>query len=161
MGIDRLGDRTGVNKALREQRLSDIIGTIVFVLIMIPVVIAALNVLDIPAVSQPAANMLNQLLLPAGHLWRLPDSWQSPTLSPAWWVRWSPACWRGSASTACSHPRWAYSGDRSGHRRIPRSPTLIFPSPARPGCLDWRLPREAARVRCCSARAHRILSAGL
>jgi hypothetical protein len=32
------------------------------VLIMIPVAIAALNVLDIPAVSQPAANMLNQLL---------------------------------------------------------------------------------------------------
>jgi hypothetical protein len=62
IGIDRLGDRTGVNTALREQSLSGIIGTIVFVLIMIPVVIAALNVLDIPAVSQPAANMLNQLL---------------------------------------------------------------------------------------------------
>ena len=43
------------------------IATIVFVLIMIPVIIAALNVLNIPAVSQPAANMLNGLLtaLPA------------------------------------------------------------------------------------------------
>jgi hypothetical protein len=67
IGIDRLGDRTGVNTRLGEQSLSGIIGTIVFVLIMIPVVIAALNVLNIPAVSQPAANMLNQLLnaLPA------------------------------------------------------------------------------------------------
>ena len=67
VGVDRLGDRTGVNTALGEQSLSSIIGTIVFVLIMIPVVIAALNVLNIPAVSQPAANMLNQLLnaLPA------------------------------------------------------------------------------------------------
>lgn len=67
VGVDRLGDRTGVNTALGEQSLSTIIGTIIFVLIMIPVVIAALNVLNIPAVSQPAANMLNQLLnaLPA------------------------------------------------------------------------------------------------
>jgi hypothetical protein len=66
-GVDRLGERTGVQDAMREQRLSDVIATIVFVLIMIPVAIAALNVLNIPAVSQPAANMLNSLLnaLPA------------------------------------------------------------------------------------------------
>jgi hypothetical protein len=66
-GIDSLGDRTGVQNVMREQRLSDVIAMIVFVLIMIPVVIAALNVLDIPAVSEPAANMLNSLLtaLPA------------------------------------------------------------------------------------------------
>jgi hypothetical protein len=66
-GIDRLGERTGVQDVMREQRLSDVIATIVFVLIMIPVAIAALNVLNIPAVSQPAANMLNSLLnaLPA------------------------------------------------------------------------------------------------
>lgn len=62
-GIDRLTERAGVQGTMREQRLSDVIAMIVFVLIMIPVVIAALNVLDIPAVSQPAANMLNDLLL--------------------------------------------------------------------------------------------------
>jgi hypothetical protein len=61
VGVDRIGERAGV-QAVREQRLSDVIATIVFVLIMIPVAIAALNVLDIPAVSQPAANMLNSLL---------------------------------------------------------------------------------------------------
>ena len=66
-GVDRLGERTGVQGAMREQRLSNVSRPIVFVLIMIPVAIAALNVLNIPAVSQPAANMLNNLLnaLPA------------------------------------------------------------------------------------------------
>lgn len=62
VGIDRLGDRTGVQNAMGSQRLSDVVAMIVFVLVMIPVVIAALNVLNIPAVSQPAANMLNSLL---------------------------------------------------------------------------------------------------
>lgn len=67
MGVDRLGDRTGVQDAMGTQRLSNVIAMIVFVLIMIPVAIAALNVLNIPAVSQPAANMLNSILnaLPA------------------------------------------------------------------------------------------------
>ncbi|RPJ52128.1 MAG: hypothetical protein EHM21_00965 [Chloroflexi bacterium] len=67
VGVDRLGERTGVNDVMRENRLSDVIATIVFVLIMIPVAIAALNVLNIPAVSEPAANMLNSILnaLPA------------------------------------------------------------------------------------------------
>jgi len=66
-GVDRLGERVGMRGAVGEGRLSDVIATIVFVLIMIPVAIAALNVLNIPAVAQPAANMLNDLLnaLPA------------------------------------------------------------------------------------------------
>src|SRR5512146_273355 len=51
-GVDRLGERAGVQGAMRETRLSDILATIVFVLILIPVAIAALNVLNIPAVSQ-------------------------------------------------------------------------------------------------------------
>lgn len=68
VGIDRLTERAGVSStAMGEQRLSDVIGLVVFVLVMIPIAIAALNVLNIPAVSQPAANMLNALLnaLPA------------------------------------------------------------------------------------------------
>lgn len=62
LGIDRLGSRAGMQNALGEQRLSGIIGTIVYVLILIPVVVAALNALNIPAVSVPASNMLNALL---------------------------------------------------------------------------------------------------
>jgi hypothetical protein len=67
MGIDRLGDRTGVSNALGQVSLAKLIGTIVYILILIPVAIAALNALNIPAVSQPAAEMLTNLLnaLPA------------------------------------------------------------------------------------------------
>ena len=67
VGVDRLGGRGQVGSALGEQKLSDVIATIVYVLILIPVAIAALNALNIPAISTPASNMLNSLLnaLPA------------------------------------------------------------------------------------------------
>jgi hypothetical protein len=60
-GIDRLGGQVGV-ATVGQSRLSDVIGTLVFVLILIPVAIAALNALNIPAISEPASNMLNNLL---------------------------------------------------------------------------------------------------
>ena len=67
VGLDRFGDRTGVSEALGEQTLSGVIGTVVYVLILLPVAIAALNTLNIPAVSEPAAAMLTTILnaLPA------------------------------------------------------------------------------------------------
>lgn len=61
-GVDRLGDRTGVSGALGEQKLSDVLGTVVYVLILIPVVIAGLNSLQIEAVSGPASEMLSSVL---------------------------------------------------------------------------------------------------
>jgi hypothetical protein len=53
--------------ALGNVSLSGLIGTIIYVLILIPVAIAAMNTLNIPAVSLPAAEMLTNLLnaLPA------------------------------------------------------------------------------------------------
>ncbi|NLG73457.1 MAG: mechanosensitive ion channel [Chloroflexi bacterium] len=67
LGIDRWGQEVGGVDTTGRLRLSNIIGTIVYVLILIPVAIAALNALNIPAVSGPAANMLTNLLnaLPA------------------------------------------------------------------------------------------------
>lgn len=67
LGLDRLGDQTGLAAALGGQRLSQVVGTIVYVLVLIPVVIAALNTLQIAAVSEPAAGMLATILnaLPA------------------------------------------------------------------------------------------------
>lgn len=64
LGIDRIGAQAGAPGTIQ---LSNVIGTILFVLILIPVAIAALNALDIPAVSGPAAEMLTDLLnaLPA------------------------------------------------------------------------------------------------
>ncbi len=66
-GVDRLGTQVGLRGTTSGQSLSGIIGTIVYVLILIPVAIAALNALRINAISVPAISMLNQILtaLPA------------------------------------------------------------------------------------------------
>ncbi|MFS0513511.1 mechanosensitive ion channel [Nostoc sp. UIC 10607] len=66
-GIDHLGSRLGLSSTAGVQPLSSIIGTIVYVLILIPVAIAALNALGIAAISVPAIAMLQQVLnaLPA------------------------------------------------------------------------------------------------
>jgi hypothetical protein len=66
VGIDRIGGTdtpaAGVAADTGRVRLSNVIGTIVFVLVLIPIIIAALNVLDIPAIANPAANMLTNFL---------------------------------------------------------------------------------------------------
>jgi hypothetical protein len=67
LGVDQLGEQTGVAAALGQQKISQVIATIVYVLILIPVVIGALNTLGAEAISAPAARMLTTLLnaLPA------------------------------------------------------------------------------------------------
>jgi hypothetical protein len=66
-GIDHLGSRLGLSSSAGVQSLSNIIGTIVYILILIPIAIAALNALRIEAISVPAIAMLQQILnaLPA------------------------------------------------------------------------------------------------
>ncbi|WP_315791713.1 mechanosensitive ion channel [Fischerella sp. JS2] len=66
-GIDNFGTRVGLSRTAGTQPLSRIIGTIVYILILIPVAIAALNTLQIAAISVPAIAMLQQVLnvLPA------------------------------------------------------------------------------------------------
>ncbi len=61
-GIDHLGSRFGLSQNSTGQSLSSILGTIVYVLILIPVAIAALNALQIQAISVPAIVMLQQIL---------------------------------------------------------------------------------------------------
>jgi hypothetical protein len=62
LGVDGLGTRVGLTTLAGGQSLSNIIGTIVYVLILIPVLIAALTELDIEAISAPAILMLTTLL---------------------------------------------------------------------------------------------------
>jgi len=61
-GVDHLGSRFGLSSTAGVQPLSNIIGTIVYILILIPVAIAALDALQIAAISQPAIAMLQQVL---------------------------------------------------------------------------------------------------
>lgn len=62
LGADGLGERVGLTAAVGGQSLSNLVGTVVYVLILIPVIISALNALKIEAISAPATNMLNTLL---------------------------------------------------------------------------------------------------
>ena len=61
-GVDRLGAQLGLSRSHDGMSLSQLIGTIVYVLILIPTAIAALNALEIAAISVPAIAMLSQIL---------------------------------------------------------------------------------------------------
>ncbi|MBE9078692.1 mechanosensitive ion channel [Romeria aff. gracilis LEGE 07310] len=64
-GVDRLGTQMGLTRTGTGEgvSLSSLAGTIVYVLILIPVAIAALNELDIRAISDPAVEMLDRILV--------------------------------------------------------------------------------------------------
>jgi hypothetical protein len=61
-GLDRLSARLGVESALGKTQLSDLIGLIAYVMILIPVLIAALNALRLDAITGPASQMLGSIL---------------------------------------------------------------------------------------------------
>lgn len=62
-GADQIGTRVGLAANTQDGvSLSGLVGTIVYVLILIPAAVAALNELDIQAISDPAIQMLEQIL---------------------------------------------------------------------------------------------------
>ena len=61
-GIDRGAEKIGIDKTLGKLKLSGMVGTIIYVLVIIPVLIAALDALNIPAVSTPGRDMLAVVL---------------------------------------------------------------------------------------------------
>lgn len=67
LGIDRVTDVAGVANVLGEQRLSGLVGILVYAFVMIFAIIAALNALALEAITAPASNMLGMILaaLPA------------------------------------------------------------------------------------------------
>jgi hypothetical protein len=62
VGADELGDRPGIDRVFAERSISSVLGTVVFALVLLPVAVAALNALDIAAVTEPASAMLDQIL---------------------------------------------------------------------------------------------------
>ncbi|MER1276780.1 MULTISPECIES: mechanosensitive ion channel [Bacillus] len=62
IGTERFAARMGLSIYLKDTSLSAVIGTIAYVLIMIPVVISALDQLDVAGISKPAVSMLNTIL---------------------------------------------------------------------------------------------------
>ena len=63
LGLDALSDRIGLGKYLGKGNLSGLLGLVVYIIVFIPVIIAALNVLGLTYLAQPMADMLTQVLL--------------------------------------------------------------------------------------------------
>jgi Conserved TM helix len=61
-GTEKLATKIGLNRAAPGQSLSGLLGTIVYLMILIPTAVAALDALQIPAISGPATAMLQQVL---------------------------------------------------------------------------------------------------
>jgi hypothetical protein len=61
VGVDNIGKKAGI--AATGKQLSQLVGLIVYVLVLIPVLIAAFNVLNIEGITEPASNMLDAILL--------------------------------------------------------------------------------------------------
>ena len=61
-GANKLSDEVGLSKATGGTRLSDLLGLIVYILVLIPVIVSALQALDVAAVTAPASAMLGQFL---------------------------------------------------------------------------------------------------
>ena len=62
VGADRLSDQVGLSNALGEQKLSGLIGLVLYIVILVPVLIASLNALALEAITQPASAMLDTFL---------------------------------------------------------------------------------------------------
>ncbi len=62
-GVDQLGARVGFDAGVSSRSLSSLIATVIYALVLIPTAIAALDALDIQAISGPATAMLAAVLL--------------------------------------------------------------------------------------------------
>jgi hypothetical protein len=58
VGVDRFSERIGLTRLLGRQTLSSLLGLVVFILILLPVVIAALQALQLTALTAPLTSML-------------------------------------------------------------------------------------------------------
>ncbi|HEX6989219.1 MAG TPA: mechanosensitive ion channel, partial [Bacillota bacterium] len=67
LGADRFSKDVGLAGVLGERPVSGLVGLIVYVLVLVPVVVAALNALRLEAVTEPTSAMLTTILaaLPA------------------------------------------------------------------------------------------------
>jgi mechanosensitive ion channel-like protein len=60
--LDALGERLGIAEAMGPRKVSGAVGLLVYALVLLPVLIAALNALALEAVTRPASQMLSRIL---------------------------------------------------------------------------------------------------
>ena len=63
IGTEQLSEKVGLASVMGKQKLSYLIGLIVYILILIPVLIASLNALKLEALTQPASRMLEMIVV--------------------------------------------------------------------------------------------------
>ena len=61
-GADSRSDKWGVAASLGKQKLSGVLGLVVYFIILVPVLISALSALQLEAITQPASDMLGKIL---------------------------------------------------------------------------------------------------
>ncbi|NJO20344.1 MAG: mechanosensitive ion channel [Spirulinaceae cyanobacterium RM2_2_10] len=92
-GIDTFGTRLGMSPTEGRQTLSGTLATVSYAVVLILTAIAALEELNIEAISEPAVAVLDQVLnVPCPGFLRRSPSWSPPTSSVALSRNWLPAC---------------------------------------------------------------------
>jgi len=61
VGVDSFGERVGLSRAQNAQPLSALLGTVVYILILVPVVVQALDTLQLPVISSIGAQLLGSV----------------------------------------------------------------------------------------------------
>ncbi|MHC4617846.1 MAG: mechanosensitive ion channel [Planctomycetota bacterium] len=62
LGTDQLAEKIGLKQSLKKVSLSRALGLVVYILILIPIVIAALDAVKLDGITQPASHMLERIL---------------------------------------------------------------------------------------------------
>jgi len=62
-GADGFAAKVGLDIMLGKNKFSDVLGTVAYVLMIIPVLVASLDALALEALTRPASNMLNEIAL--------------------------------------------------------------------------------------------------
>jgi hypothetical protein len=61
-GVDGLSEKWGLAASLGKQKLSGVIGLVIYFIILVPVLISALSALQLEAVTKPASEMLGKVM---------------------------------------------------------------------------------------------------
>ncbi len=61
MKVDNFGKSEGITTEWKETSLSELLGTIVYFVILIPIIISALNILNLESIALPATSMLARI----------------------------------------------------------------------------------------------------
>lgn len=62
VGVDRLSEKWGLAASLGKQKLSGVLGLVVYFVILVPVLISALGALQLDAITKPASDMLGKIM---------------------------------------------------------------------------------------------------